>query len=224
MKIVKRIVSVYLFLASIGGVVVILDQSISTDVATKILSGVLMAALILAGVMLWKSSSKTKAPNPEDLMKKEEAERISEERKYIKTHTFLGEHVSGLPVSEGANSSIFFNKEYVEISVSGNLFKVANSKITDVDVKTSTEIENAYTSSIGGAVGGFVLFGPLGAMVGGRSKKKQIRKTEFYFIITYSKNDTIDYLSFKIPYPGVAATISKEFKISIPNTRTEIEL
>ncbi len=50
------------------------------------------------------------------------------------------------------------------IFTSGTMnFELEKSKITDMCIKTDKEIQQQYVSSVGGAVGGAVLFGPLGA-------------------------------------------------------------
>ena len=64
-------------------------------------------------------------------------------------------------------------------------------------MKTDVEIQKQYVSSVGGAVGGYMLFGGLGAMIGGRAKERETAKTEYYLIITYRKNDELAYISFK---------------------------
>jgi len=51
---------------------------------------------------------------------------------------------------------------------------------------------------VGGAIGGAMLFGTLGAMVGGRAKEKQSKVVEYYFIITYLKDDGVGHLSFRV--------------------------
>ena len=65
--------------------------------------------------------------------------------------------------------------------------------------KSETEIQQQYVSSVGGAVGGAVLFGPLGAMIGGRAKKKTDTTTTYYMIITYKNaENNIAYIGFDI--------------------------
>ena len=58
------------------------------------------------------------------------------------------------------------------------------------------EIQREYNSSIGGAIGGAIAFGALGAMIGGRAKKKEIRTATTYLIVTYEKEDSINYIAF----------------------------
>lgn len=60
------------------------------------------------------------------------------------------------------------------------------------------EISKQYVSSIGGAVGGALLFGPVGAVIGGRAKQKKSKNVTNYLIITYTDNNEIKYLGFEI--------------------------
>lgn len=73
---------------------------------------------------------------------------------------------------------------------------MTKNKVTDVSIKSETEINQQYVSSIGGAVAGSMLFGPLGAIIGGRSKKKNIRNTSIYLIFTYIKDNKVNYITF----------------------------
>lgn len=113
--------------------------------------------------------------------------------------TLKCKHVVGLPLAEGAHCALTFDKEGVEISSGGNNFRLAVEKITDVTITTSTAIQKSYVSSVGGAVAGAALFGPLGALVGGRVKEMADEVIDEYFIITYTKDGVINYLSFLVP-------------------------
>ena len=95
-------------------------------------------------------------------------------------------------------------------------FNLAKSKIVDIAITTDTDIQKQYVSSIGGAVGGAVLFGPLGAIIGGRAKQKTTRTISYYLIITY-KNDTdeLKYLGFDVTNTYfIAQKFVNEFKKS----------
>ena len=72
------------------------------------------------------------------------------------------------------------------------------SKITDISVKTDVEIQKQYVSSAGGAIAGGMVFGPLGAIVGGRVKEKKTREFTYYLIFTYRSDAEISYISFEI--------------------------
>lgn len=110
----------------------------------------------------------------------------------------VAEHVAGLPLVQSATCTISFEDACITVCGSGNTFNLNYSKVTDMDIKTSVEIQKAYVSSAGGAVAGAVLFGPLGAMVGGRTREKRSKTVENFLIFTYLKDGNIDYLSFKL--------------------------
>lgn len=132
--------------------------------------------------------------------------------------------LQGLPVAENTLCDILSCPTYYEFNVNNTTFKLDKEKIQDICIKTDTEIQKYYTSSIGGAVGGAILFGPIGAMIGGRTKKKINTTNRYYLIFTYLKNDTIQYISFDATNSLLATKFVNEFKKSNPNRNTTIEL
>ena len=105
-------------------------------------------------------------------------------------------HINGLPIAEGAACSVYSYPDRLDF-VSGTMrFSLAKSKVTDVCARTEREIYQQYVSSAGGAVGGALLFGPLGAIIGGRVKKKADVKTRTYLIITYMTEGEVKYVGF----------------------------
>ena len=69
-------------------------------------------------------------------------------------------------------------------------------KIVDITIKKDIEIQKQYVSSVGKAVGGAIMFGTLGAIIGGRTKTKKTYDIDYYFIITYIKENQPEYISF----------------------------
>ena len=118
-----------------------------------------------------------------------------------KAEKILVKHFTGLPLAEGTNCTIRHNQNGFVFTAGGNTFNLSNDKITDMCVKTDAEIQKQYVSSVGGAVGGAVLFGPIGAMIGGRAKQKTTMTSTQYLIFTYLKNNQITYIKFKIHNP-----------------------
>lgn len=109
-----------------------------------------------------------------------------------------GTHMAGLPVPEGAEFYIYLGKDDILFERNESEYHLLFEKITDITIKTDVEIQNAYVSSIAGAVGGAVLFGPLGAMVGGRVQKKTDQRTNYYLIFAYIKESETEFISFEI--------------------------
>ena len=106
---------------------------------------------------------------------------------------------AGLPLAENSDCEILLRRENVEINGSGTQFLLDAEKLNDIRVMTRSEIQNHYVSSAGGTVAGGMLFGWLGAGIGGRIKKIEDQKTEHFMIITYKKGDMTDHIAFHIP-------------------------
>lgn len=107
-------------------------------------------------------------------------------------------HAVGLSLPENTNCHVYLCDDRVVIEGNGITFNLLRNKITDISMKTDKEIQKAYVSSAGGAVGGALLFGPLGALIGGRVKEKKNVKTTTYLIFTYEKEGHPDYIAFDV--------------------------
>ena len=107
-------------------------------------------------------------------------------------------HTVGLPLPENTLCNIFYSNDKLVIEGGGNTFNLSLEKVIDITLKTDVEIQKSFVSSAGGAVAGGLLFGPLGALVGGRTKQKQSREVINYFIVTYDKSgsDNPEYIAF----------------------------
>ena len=79
---------------------------------------------------------------------------------------------------------------------------------------------------MGGAVAGGVIFGPLGAIIGGRAKNKKVKTVTQYLIITYTgENGELKYIGFDIKNnPLSAMKLVKEFHTLNTNEGIQIEL
>lgn len=124
-------------------------------------------------------------------------DKVSSKPKYIPLIAILN-HAVGLPVAENLSCTLKYMEDCIKIEVGTTEFNLNLNKIIDMTITSDVEIQNHYSSSIGGAVGGAILFGPLGAMVGGRSKKKQSKVTTYFFVITYNSNNEVKYISFYV--------------------------
>lgn len=130
----------------------------------------------------------------------------------------------GLAVPQNTLCDIFSCPTYYEFKLSNTTFKLDKNKVQDVSLKTDKEIQKYYTSSVGGAIGGAVLLGPLGAMIGGRTKKKIDTTVKTYLIFTYLKDNTVQYISFDATTSLAAHKFVNEFKKSNSETNATIEL
>ncbi len=137
-----------------------------------------------------------------------------------------GKHINGLPFAEGIFCLIHLQTDGIKITGNNMELTLNDQKILNMCVKTDVEIQKQYTSSIGGAVAGGVLFGPVGAIIGGRTQEKKTKTTHYYLIITYKKDNEVQYIGFDMSTsPGVVRKFVNEFSIGRENTVAEsIEL
>jgi len=208
-RITARMVFFWFFCLSavIGGVITATDsgETFSSNLAATI-------AFALIAFMLRPESEKAKQRKVAKQAAKQaelEAKRAEQELRLARELASLsGEHAVGLPLAQGTTCVLHFGDEFVTASGGGNEFKLAYAKITDMSVHSDVEIQKSYVSSVGGAIGGAMLFGTLGAMVGGRAKEKQSKVIEYYFIITYLKDDGVGHLSFRVENNAKAQMIA----------------
>ena len=132
-----------------------------------------------------------------NVAKKKRQAKAEKEKLGIKLETNLI-HFDGLPISENTICKVVSYNDKYEFIANGLTFNLQKDRITDVSIKTDVEIQKQSVSSIGGAIGGAVLFGPLGAIIGGRAKDRKVKTTTKYLIITYLKDDDVKLLCFVI--------------------------
>ena len=187
MRILKKILGV---ITALLAIIYFASVPAQEQPIASIILGVIM---LICTILLFRSANKV---NPKSSTKTKKQLRQEKAQEKLKTCTM--KHVNGLPIAEGVDCNITLAPDKFIFSSGNAEFELEKSKITDICIKTDTEIQQQYVSSIGGAVGGAVLFGPLGAIIGGRAKKKTVRnQTCSYLIITYQSPD-IKYIGFEI--------------------------
>lgn len=131
-------------------------------------------------------------------------------------------HLMGLSYPEDAEVLITYSENNFTFSANNVEFSLPLERIKDLSIKTSQEIQQQYVSSVGGAVTGAILFGGLGAIIGGRAKKKNVKKITKCLIITYLKDNEMKYIAFGLDqFDEInAKELIKKFKKE--NTNVEI--
>ena len=99
-----------------------------------------------------------------------------------------------------------------------------DEKIIDIAIKTDTEIQSSYVSSIGNALLGARLFGTAGAIIGGQAREKRTTIETFFLIVTYKKQSEQAYLSFQIDDIKSANAIISFFNTQSSTEPKRIEL
>lgn len=122
-------------------------------------------------------------------------------------------HVDGLPIAENTLCEVFSFPDRIEFKSGTTQIKLPKEKITDMCIKTDTDIQNQAVSSVGSAVAGAMIFGTLGAVIGGRTKTKKVKTVTNYLIITYNSDGALKYLGFDTKNnPQSAGKLVDEFK------------
>lgn len=148
-------------------------------------------------------------------------EKSKKKEKNIKQKSYTMQHINGLPISENANCNVMSYDDKFTFTSGSMSFELEKSKITDICIKTDREIQQQYVANAGKAIAGAVVFGPLGAIIGGKPKKKTVKsEIHNYLIITY-QSDGIKYIGFDICHNwGFANLCVKEFKNSTKSVST----
>lgn len=192
----------WLIAGIISGVITVVAFAVSITAPVNMANAFAAVALLIATVVLLlryrKAKGKTSTatvpkPAPKNTPRKRAADLCASVSLWAK-------HMAGLPMPESAPCYLYLCTDRVVIDRDNTSYDLPISKITDAVVKTETEIRSNYVSSIGGAVAGGMLFGPLGAIVGGRTKKKEDRTIHSYLIFSYDKSGDMDYISFDITH------------------------
>lgn len=144
-------------------------------------------------------------------------------------NTYITKYLQGLPnINVGDICKLSFDNENLiiqAIKVSGiikskvnviNTFKINNKKIISFDLINKSNIETKSKSVIGRGIAGGLIFGPVGAIIGGISGTKQDIKSndEFFLNISYYgvNEDDLKVLIFKVGiYPNIARMFIQEY-------------
>ncbi len=120
--------------------------------------------------------------------------------------------LDGLPISQGEFVKINAKETGVTFRHGINCYELKAEKLLNIHHKTSVEIQKSVGSSIGGAIGGYLLLGPLGAIIGGRSKEQISRTLQLFLIFEYEdERQETKFISFDITHTPKAKKINMEF-------------
>ncbi len=210
----KTILAVWAGIICFGGIILFVADSHKTEYIILTL-----AAGIACLLFLRKPSEKSIEKKQQRAEKR--SEWIAQQENAINTCTMT--HVNGLPIAENMVCTITSTDDRFSFSSGAMNFELEKSKITDISIKTERELQEQYVSSTGGAIAGAYLFGTLGAVIGGRAKKKKLKdEVHNYLIITYQSPD-VKYIGFEIGSAMKSAhKFVDDFKGSASSTTIEL--
>lgn len=152
--------------------------------------------------------------------KKKENNNIYEKGKqYRAIYSTKINHICGLPLAENSKCIIHLCDKQIVVEGTGEIFKLQLNRVTDMNLKNTSEVKN----SISGAVGGYIMLGPIGAFIGGSTTDIH----EFFIIIYKNKEEQEVCISFDMKDDmksfGRIQKYIESFKNNITNKK-EIEL
>ena len=124
-------------------------------------------------------------------------------------------HIYGLPIGEGMEVLLYYDNSGFTFIVGNQSFGLGYDVITDLSIKTEKEIATSYVSNPGGAVAGGMMFGPIGAIIGGKSEKITSTTQTEYLIITYNGKYICLQLSHKFGCLGEAGALTSKARAKI---------
>lgn len=136
------------------------------------------------------------------------------------------QHISGLSLPQDTSCQILSCPNHYEFIFESNTFKLDKTKINNLQIVTSTETSKQAVSSVGGAIMGGAIAGPIGAAIGGRAKEKNINTSTNYLVFSYDKEGSYSEIKFKISATSysIATKLVQEFKDTQSSTNTVTEL
>ena len=187
--------------------------------------------LLVISIILLFLGKKTKAEKKAEIEKKQEAYAAKKEQEKEKFTSLTGKfiHIAGLSTAPNVDCSLTLSKEALRIVGAGFDFNLSLTKITGMSKRTDTDIQKFVnqSSSAGKALAGAMMFGAVGALVGGRTKTTttSIKTYRFFLVVTYIKDDSVDYLIFENKKPKQIDDFTYAFSlIQENNPMTTVEL
>lgn len=133
--------------------------------------------------------------------------------------------VGGLDLAAGSICSAVCSPGSISFSASGQTFTLSPEKLIDVSVMTPQEIQTQYVSSVGGAIAGGILLGPIGAALGGSAQKKKTKIIRQYLIFAYQADAEVKYIVFDVTSaPQNGKKISKIYAYLKKNENKQVSL
>ncbi len=115
--------------------------------------------------------------------------------------------VSGLDIPAGARCSLAYWPDHLAVTALGRTYELPLARIAAAEAATVRTVRRQYVSSAGGAVAGGMLFGPIGALLGGAARPRSVRDSSVLLLVAYTAPESgtdMRYLVFQ-PGPWTAA-------------------
>lgn len=119
--------------------------------------------------------------------------------------------IDGLPIAHNTLTKINVLADTLLFEGENSKIELSFKQLLNIHHTNTVDIKKTVSSSIGGAVGGFVLAGPLGAMIGGRNKEITMRDLKLLLIFEYQSSEgEVKFISFDVTHTPKSKLITME--------------
>lgn len=104
-------------------------------------------------------------------------------------------HYSGLPIAVNSACQLTIFQDMIYFNSGTMEFKLPMERIISMDIATKSQVEYIQKQNLSRAVAGGLLFGDVGVLLGGMPQSEPVERTESFLVITYSKEETIQFIT-----------------------------
>ena len=124
--------------------------------------------------------------------------------------------ISGLEAPAGAKCSLAYWPERFTVTALGRTYELPLERIAAAQAATVRTVHRQYVSSAGGAVAGGMLFGPVGALLGGAARPRTVRESSLLLMVAYTAPEGGADMRYLVFQPGPwAASKAKRFAAAL---------
>lgn len=165
------------------------------EVFQLVVTGIIIIAVSYVLYSLLSPTEQEKRRIKKETKEKETEKRLYYSKQYQEISSSLSwVHLYGLPVSELAVCDVWECKNCL-VFYCGHPYVLNYSKIINAEYMSQTEVTKHYYDDATGAIAGGLMFGPIGALIGGGTEVDEETKYRYFVRITYkSENGTNDVL------------------------------
>lgn len=176
--------------------------------------------LIISIVLLVRAALQNKKKKHEDELQSH----LMKANNQIPIFEAFGVHINGLPIPPRMqikltvfrgmifiNNMIHVDSFGIQKQFGTFEFKIPIEKLISMDVVTQSQIEYIQKQSLSRAVTGGLLFGDVGALLGGMPQSKKIEHIEKFLAISYESENKIQIIILQIPQPEKAIASTNQY-------------
>lgn len=188
----------HVFFAIIG--IVFLVETILESILLGLFLLIISIVGIIFSLIVFQKTSKSYIKKLDEKARQEGYYDYKE--KLFRQATYRFNHVSGLPIMEGAICTLKSERDKIVITSQGTLFNLEKSKIKFIKFEDNEQIYSQAVSNGNMAAAGTLIGGvAVGLAIGGGNRSENFTSKKKYLVITYSSDEeNAKYIIFDYKY------------------------